>query len=69
MQCQISLVQRLDDTVVANGILGRDFGNHVAACGVREIALYNTVRVEECQKRSSELLLPQKKPIWQSELL
>ena len=45
MQCQISLVQRLDDTVVANGILGRDFGNHVAACGVREIALYNTVRV------------------------
>ena len=46
MQCQISLVQRLDDTVVANGILGRDFGNHVAACGVREIALYNTVRVD-----------------------
>ena len=31
MQCQISLVQRLDDTVVASGILGRDFGNHVAA--------------------------------------
>ena len=45
MQCQISLVQRLDDTVVANGILGRDFGNHVAACGVREIALYNSVCV------------------------
>ena len=45
MQCQISLVQRLDDTVVASGILGRDFGNHVAACGVREIALYNSVRV------------------------
>ena len=45
MQCQISLVQRLDDTVVANGILGRDFGNYVAACGVRKIALYNSVRV------------------------
>ena len=45
MQRQISLVQRFDDSVVANGILGRDFGNHVAACGVREIALYNSVRV------------------------
>ena len=45
MQRQISLVQRFDDSVVANGILGRDFGNHVAACGVRKITLYNSVRV------------------------